>query len=93
MLDTVTTNWQHPQDHGTATCKQAVDVQREMSSGRLTNRQRAILRLLSEGMINKQIAYELDISVATVKTHIASAVRRMNARNRLHAVAMFVRSE
>lgn len=59
----------------------------------LTERQKDVMRMLADGLINKQIAHRLDISVATVKTHIAAAVRRMRAKNRIHAVAMLIRAE
>lgn len=49
--------------------------------------------MLARGMNDKQIAFELGISGATVKCHARGAVRQMEAKNRIHAVALFVRFE
>lgn len=57
----------------------------------LTTRQREVLKMLSTGLTDKQIAYELGISTATVKCHTRAAVQRMEAKNRIHAVALYVR--
>jgi DNA-binding NarL/FixJ family response regulator len=53
---------------------------------KLTQRQMDVLRLLSQGKSNKQIARELDISEGTVKIHLAAIFRVLNARNRTEAV-------
>lgn len=58
----------------------------------LSSRQREIVRLASEGLLNKQIAHELGITVATVKAHMSLAIERLSAKNRTHAVAIYVRS-
>ena len=52
----------------------------------LTPAQTRILRFLSEGLLNKQIAYEMDISEATVKAHITAIFRRLGVTNRTQAV-------
>ena len=52
----------------------------------LTPAQTRILRYLSEGLLNKQIAYEMDISEATVKAHITAIFRRLGVTNRTQAV-------
>jgi len=59
----------------------------------LTTRQREVLEMLSVGLADKQIAHELGISTATVKCHTRAAVQRMDAKNRIHAVALFVRGQ
>jgi DNA-binding NarL/FixJ family response regulator len=58
----------------------------------LSSRQREIVSLASEGLLNKQIAYALGITVATVKAHMSLAIERLEAKNRTHAVAIWVRS-
>ncbi len=58
----------------------------------LSSRQREIVSLASEGLLNKQIAYSLGITVATVKAHMSLAIERLEAKNRTHAVAIWVRS-
>lgn len=52
----------------------------------LTPAQTRILRFLAEGLLNKQIAYEMDISEATVKAHITAIFRRLGVTNRTQAV-------
>ncbi|MBD1544898.1 helix-turn-helix domain-containing protein [Roseibium aggregatum] len=74
----------------------AVPLHRPLSSDpfpELTTRQREVLQMLSTGLTDKQIAYELGISTATVKCHTRAAVQRMEAKNRLHAVALYVRGQ
>ncbi|MBF0255380.1 MAG: winged helix-turn-helix transcriptional regulator [Gammaproteobacteria bacterium] len=53
----------------------------------LTPRQQEILRLLTAGAANKEIAERLGISLGTVKQHLASLYKRMNVRNRAMAVS------
>jgi DNA-binding NarL/FixJ family response regulator len=58
------------------------------SSGQLSERERAVLRLVAEGLPNKQIAQTLSISERTVKFHLASAFNKLGADNRAQAVAL-----
>jgi DNA-binding NarL/FixJ family response regulator len=53
---------------------------------RLTERQAEILRLMASGLSNKEIARQLDLSPATVKTHAAAAFAALGAANRTEAV-------
>ena len=45
----------------------------------LTRRERQVLRAVAHGRLNKQIAYDLGISVVTVKLHRSSVMRKMQA--------------
>ena len=54
----------------------------------LTSRQRAVAKLLSEGMSNKEICRELTLSVSTVKTHVASILRALRTSSRAKAMAI-----
>lgn len=54
----------------------------------LTPAQRRILGQLHAGLLNKQIAYELDISEATVKAHITAIFRKLGVVSRTQAVLM-----
>ena len=51
----------------------------------LTDRQIAVLRLIVQGKPNKGIARELNLSEGTVKIHLASIYRALNALNRTEA--------
>jgi DNA-binding NarL/FixJ family response regulator len=61
------------------------------SRGTLTQRQREILQLLANGESTTVAARELGLSEETVKTHIKTALARLGARNRTHAVAIALR--
>ena len=52
----------------------------------LTYRQSEVLQHLSNGLSNKQIAYEMNVSEATVKLHINALLRNLHVENRTKAV-------
>ena len=51
----------------------------------LTSRQLRVLNLLAEGLSNKHIARDLDISEITVKAHVSSILRKLGVANRVQA--------
>lgn len=58
-----------------------------LPSGRkLTARQKEVLTLLSDGLSNKEIAYKIEVSEATVKLHINALLRNLRVENRTKAV-------
>jgi len=61
------------------------------SRGKLTRRQREILQLLANGESTTVAARELGLSEETVKTHVKTALARLDAKNRTHAVAIALR--
>lgn len=52
----------------------------------LTPQQYKVLQMFGEGLLNKQIAYDLDVSEATIKAHATAIFRKLNVRNRTQAV-------
>jgi DNA-binding NarL/FixJ family response regulator len=54
----------------------------------LTEREEEVLRVVAAGRTNQEIARELHISLSTVKTHIASLMTKLGARNRVE-IAMW----
>jgi DNA-binding NarL/FixJ family response regulator len=54
----------------------------------LTPQQFRVLQMLGEGLLNKQIGYELGVSEATVKAHMSAVLRKLGANNRTQAVLM-----
>lgn len=57
----------------------------------LTERERQILELSAHGMTGEEIAIGLRISVLTAQTHLKNATRKLQARNRTHAVALSIK--
>jgi DNA-binding NarL/FixJ family response regulator len=60
------------------------DAARRLAS--LTPQQARILELVCQGMLNKQIAFELDIAETTVKAHISAILRKLGVQSRTQAV-------
>jgi DNA-binding NarL/FixJ family response regulator len=54
--------------------------------GSLTPQQVRVLMMLSEGLLNKQIAYELGVSEATVKAHVSAILQKLGVESRTQAV-------
>jgi DNA-binding NarL/FixJ family response regulator len=57
----------------------------------LTQRERDVLRLLSDGLSNEEIGKRLFISPETVRTHVRKAMNKLNADTRTQAVATALR--
>jgi DNA-binding NarL/FixJ family response regulator len=54
----------------------------------LTPQQTRVLTMLSSGLLNKQIAYELDVSEATVKAHVSAVLQKLGVDSRTQAVIL-----
>ncbi len=65
-------------------------VPREGSA--LTPRELDVLRLVAQGLGNKEIAAELDLSTHTVKYHLASVLAKLGVRSRTEAVSRGIRT-
>jgi DNA-binding CsgD family transcriptional regulator len=59
----------------------------------LSHREKQILALVMAGMTNREIADNLFLAESTVKTHLSSAFRKIDARSRSEAVARIQDSE
>lgn len=54
----------------------------------LSRREYEVLRLIADGLTAKNIAHRLEVSEETVKTHVRRMLRKLDARDRAHAVAL-----
>ena len=61
-----------------------IDVATRMAA--LTPKQFQVLKQLQAGLLNKQIAYDLNITEATVKAHISAIFKKLEVNNRTQAV-------
>ena len=52
----------------------------------LTPQQSRVLTMLAEGLLNKQIAYELGVSEATIKAHVSAILQKLGVESRTQAV-------
>ena len=59
----------------------------------LTPQQVRVLMMLSDGLLNKQIAYELNVSEATVKAHVSAILQKLGVDSRTQAVIAASRIE
>ena len=71
-------NIQPAEAHGTS------DIEAKLAT--LTPQQFRVLGMISEGLLNKQIAYDLSVSEATVKAHVTAIFKKLGVRSRTQAV-------
>jgi DNA-binding NarL/FixJ family response regulator len=69
------------------------DAKQGMPSPRLTGRELEVLKLVAQGMSNKEIASELYISENTVKNHVRNILEKLHLHSRMEAVVYAVREK
>ena len=85
MLDAVQAGLERDRER----LKHAIDTSKlRVNFDRLTSREREVMALVTTGLMNKQIAGELDISEVTVKLHRGNAMRKMAAKSLAELVRM-----
>jgi len=72
------------QPAASADCGDRADLVRRLST--LTPQQLRVLRMLRQGMLNKQIAYEMQVGETTVKAHVSEILRKLGVYSRTQAV-------
>jgi DNA-binding CsgD family transcriptional regulator len=76
---------------GNGTGPSEASVETPAAGTSLTPRETEVLRLLSEGLANKEIAARLEFSTHTAKFHVESILRKLGAVNRAEAVMEGIR--
>jgi len=77
--------WTPPDiDLSTGSDTEAAELMTRMAT--LTPQQVRVLMMLSEGLLNKQIAYQLGVSEATVKAHVSAILQKLGVESRTQAV-------
>jgi DNA-binding NarL/FixJ family response regulator len=77
--------WTPPEiDLGARADAETADLLTRLTS--LTPQQVRVLMMLSEGLLNKQIAYELGVSEATIKAHVSAILQKLGVDSRTQAV-------
>jgi len=77
--------WTPPEiDLGAGADAETADLLTRLTT--LTPQQVRVLMMLSEGLLNKQIAYELGVSEATVKAHVSAILQKLGVDSRTQAV-------
>ena len=66
---------------------------KEKVAAPLTHREIQILSCIASGSTNKHVAYKLGISEQTIKNHVSAILRKLNANDRAHAVALAIRNQ
>jgi DNA-binding NarL/FixJ family response regulator len=72
--------------------QQATDQKNGSSKSKLTDREKEVLRLVSSGSLNKEIALTLYITENTVKYHLRNIMDKLHLRNRA-AIAAYAASK
>ena len=79
-----------PDDFGLLSCVSTKDAAHNTASIPLTRREAQILSYIADSNSNKQIAYILQLSEQTIKNHVSTILRKLDANARAHAVALAI---
>ncbi|MCC6076122.1 response regulator transcription factor ErdR [Pseudomonas sp. GCM10022188] len=85
-------SWWPPQLEEAAAMSEEVRAASEGLAS-LTPQQFRVLTMVCEGLLNKQIAYELNVSEATVKAHVTAIFRKLGVRTRTQAALLLQQME
>jgi DNA-binding NarL/FixJ family response regulator len=82
--------WLPPQVAGVSAPLESSEASAAAHIADLTPQQFRVLGMIAEGLLNKQIAYELNVSEATIKAHMTAIMRKLGVSNRTQ-VALLAR--
>ncbi|MBA1272441.1 response regulator transcription factor ErdR [Stutzerimonas azotifigens] len=83
--------WPTPIDAAVSVSDEAKAASAGLSS--LTPQQFRVLTMVCDGLLNKQIAYELNVSEATIKAHVTAIFRKLGVRTRTQAALLLQQME
>ncbi len=83
--------WPTPLDAAVPVSDEAKAASAGLSS--LTPQQFRVLTMVCDGLLNKQIAYELNVSEATIKAHVTAIFRKLGVRTRTQAALLLQQME
>jgi DNA-binding NarL/FixJ family response regulator len=75
---------------GRSAPKRPTSARNSTGVGRLSVRQLEILELMTRGLLNKQIAWELGLTEGTVKSHVSAILEKLGCSRRTQAIATFL---
>lgn len=78
--------WAPAPQEGTGKNHGASELELAERMAQLTPQQFKVLMMMSQGLLNKQIAYELGVSEATIKAHVTAIMTKLGVTNRTQAV-------
>ncbi len=67
-------------------------IRKANQSNILTNRELEVLELIAEGLLNKEIAYTLNISEKTVKNHVSNIFKKISVSDRTQAAVYAIKN-
>lgn len=68
------------------------EIEKNVALNNLTRREVEVLKLLAEGLFNKEIAYKLSISEKTVKNHVSNIFKKISVSDRTQAAVYAIRN-
>jgi DNA-binding NarL/FixJ family response regulator len=78
--------WKPPQTGSDLPGSNRSEIELADRMAQLTPQQFKVLMMMSQGLLNKQIAFDLKVSEATVKAHVTAIMNKLGVSNRTQAV-------
>lgn len=78
--------WVPARTHSDLPGKNDSEMELAERMSQLTPQQFKVLMMMSQGLLNKQIAYDLEVSEATIKAHVTAIMNKLGVTNRTQAV-------
>lgn len=83
-------NWLPPElEDDVINARSPIDDDFAQRLAQLTPQQFRVLKMIADGLLNKQIAYEMNVQETTIKQHVSAILRKLNVNNRTLAGILF----